>query len=307
MNDQLASYAAFVGGLFPQCELQSLVPLSGGVSAQAARIRLRNREGVDRSYVVRRHSAVDSARNPRIAQDEFHLLHALGDAGLPVPRPVLFDSSRHWFPEPVIVLEYVEGTTEIPPGSECDRAAMMGRVLATVHKLDLHGLLVRFLPAIEGPLAEIMARQGPEESSTGDRTIIQYISKLPHQPAVPNPEVLLHGDFWTGNILWHAGEIVAILDWEDAAIGDPLADLAKCRTELLAAFGAGARDAMTMNYFHESPHVDDTNLPWWDIAMAMRMSAKLPSFGLDSSEEERFRSAIGAVLANALDDIAPSR
>jgi aminoglycoside phosphotransferase (APT) family kinase protein len=38
--------------------------------------------------------------------------------------------------------------------------------------------------------------------------------------------VLLHGDFWPGNALWRDGALVAILDWEDAAIGDPLADVA---------------------------------------------------------------------------------
>ena len=62
-----------------------------------------------------------------------------------------------------------------------------------------------------------------------------------------NRSVLLHGDFWPGNILWRDGQIVGVIDWEDAAFGDPLADIANTRLELLWAFGVEA-----MRQFHSS-------------------------------------------------------
>jgi aminoglycoside phosphotransferase (APT) family kinase protein len=34
-------------------------------------------------------------------------------------------------------------------------------------------------------------------------------------------------------VLWRDGRIVAVIDWEDAQVGDPLADLANTRLELL--------------------------------------------------------------------------
>ena len=42
----------------------------------------------------------------------------------------------------------------------------------------------------------------------------------------PNPPALLHGDYWPGNILWKDGRLAAVIDWEDACLGDPLVDLA---------------------------------------------------------------------------------
>jgi aminoglycoside phosphotransferase (APT) family kinase protein len=36
-----------------------------------------------------------------------------------------------------------------------------------------------------------------------------------------NPSVLLHGDYWPGNILWRDGTIEAVVDWEEAQFGDP--------------------------------------------------------------------------------------
>jgi aminoglycoside phosphotransferase (APT) family kinase protein len=48
-------------------------------------------------------------------------------------------------------------------------------------------------------------------------------------PGQPSPArfallSLLHGDYWPDNTLWRDGRLVCVIDWEDAALGDPLAD-----------------------------------------------------------------------------------
>lgn len=56
-----------------------------------------------------------------------------------------------------------------------------------------------------------------------------------HQDLFQNsPTVLLHGDFVKNNLLAHRGEIVGVLDWEDALIGDPLFELASLSLAYLA-------------------------------------------------------------------------
>ena len=67
-------------------------------------------------------------------------------------------------------------------------------------------------------------------------------------PPVPERTVLLHGDFWAGNLLWRDATIVAVIDWEEAATGDPLTDVATTRLDLLWAFGPGAMTAFTDHY-----------------------------------------------------------
>ncbi len=44
--------------------------------------------------------------------------------------------------------------------------------------------------------------------------------------------MLLHGDLWPGNVLWQDGRLVAVVDWEDGAVGAPLIDVASARGDL---------------------------------------------------------------------------
>ncbi len=48
----------------------------------------------------------------------------------------------------------------------------------------------------------------------------------------PVPPALVHIDYWSGNILWKEGEISAVLDWEEAACGDPIIDVAYARMNM---------------------------------------------------------------------------
>jgi aminoglycoside phosphotransferase (APT) family kinase protein len=59
-------------------------------------------------------------------------------------------------------------------------------------------------------------------------------------PPQRNAPALLHGDYWPGNVLWQDGELVAVIDWEDAKLGDPLADLAISRLDIAWILGTAA-------------------------------------------------------------------
>jgi aminoglycoside phosphotransferase (APT) family kinase protein len=85
----------------------------------------------------------------------------------------------------------------------------------------------------------------------------------------PNPAVLVHGDLWPGNVLWRDKRIVGILDWEDAALGDPLSDIAISRLDLLWAFGLEAMEAFT-RACRERMRVSFSTLPYWDLVAALR-------------------------------------
>jgi aminoglycoside phosphotransferase (APT) family kinase protein len=90
-------------------------------------------------------------------------------------------------------------------------------------------------------------------------------------------------------VLWRDGRIVAVIDWEDAQVGDPLADLANTRLELLWAFGPQAMQAFTRRYgaLHA---VDWTDLPYWDLCAALRPAGRLASWGLDPATANKMRA-----------------
>ncbi|MCA9973725.1 MAG: phosphotransferase, partial [Anaerolineales bacterium] len=88
-------------------------------------------------------------------------------------------------------------------------------------------------------------------------------------PRRPNPPTLLHGDFWPGNVLWHNGRLAAIIDWEDAARGDPLIDLARSRSEIAWILGPAALDAFTRHYLALAA-IHTADLPYWDLCAALR-------------------------------------
>jgi len=54
---------------------------------------------------------------------------------------------------------------------------------------------------------------------------------------------------WQGNRMQYVLRgALTVIDWEDAAIGDPLADIACCRLELRYKFGQEAAQRFTRAY-----------------------------------------------------------
>jgi aminoglycoside phosphotransferase (APT) family kinase protein len=146
--------------------------------------------------------------------------------------------------------------------------------LAEIHRVDTADL--SFLP--ERELTDVRARSGESDALRRIRDDLASASALPPR----NRPVLLHGDFWPGNMLWRDEQLVAVLDWEDAALGDPLADVANARLELLWARGAEAKDEFTRRYRALVPKVDFTDLSHWDLWAELRLAGVAQAVGPES-------------------------
>ena len=118
-------------------------------------------------------------------------------------------------------------------------------------------------------------RQPPErcDESLGERELRAQLSRLWPWPQ-HNPDRLLHGDYWPGNVLWREGKLAAVLDWEETELGDPLADIAVARLDLAWAFGMDAMETFTRCY-QEQSELDWRNLPCWDLCVALRPMSNL--------------------------------
>src|SRR6185437_8385684 len=157
------------------------------------------------------------------------------------------------FETPIVVLEHIEGETVFALADAPDLLPQFARHLAAIHRIDCAAHDITFLPDHAAHWGSIIgnrpARLDDSLSEGRIRDALEAAWPWPQR----NASVLLHGDYWPGNILWRDGRLVGIVDWEDAAIGDPLADIAISRLDLLWAFGADAMERFTREYAAAAP------------------------------------------------------
>ncbi len=238
--------------------------LPGGMSAALTVFEVELKQGERRKLILRTRELAGLS-----VEDEFRTLGILQRLGIAAPAPVLVDVSTELFPRPYLVLEYVEGEVDFAPADPVSAARQMARLLASLHTSDLTGLELACLPANSAGL-EVEASGTPYGlSGLMHEGLIRAV--LASMPAPTwQRTVLLHGDFWPGNILWQADELAAVLDWEDASLGDPLADLAIARLDLTCIFSQEAAQSFTREYL-QLTGFDAAALPYWDLCAALRL------------------------------------
>jgi aminoglycoside phosphotransferase (APT) family kinase protein len=273
----------------PQSKLLRKWELKGGVSAQVTALEIERHDGQTEKMIVRQHGYMDLKRNPNIAADEFKLLEILKSVGLPTPMPYYFDQFGEVFSTPCIVIEFIEGRPEFTPSNLNEFTFHLAKNLARIHKINCSKIDLSFLPKLAELYTEKLEKKPANLDESLDEGRIRDALESVWPLSQRNKDVLLHGDFWPGNILWKDGQLVAIIDWEDAALGDPLADFANARLEILWAFGVEAMIDFTNQYKSMMKTIDFTNLPYWDLCAALRPASKISEWGLDESTEEKMR------------------
>ena len=272
----------------PHSKLLHVWELEGGVSARVTALEIARADGQTQKMIVRQYGDADLKRNPQVAVTEFNLLQFLQSAGLVAPAPYDLDQSGKIFPKPYIVIEYVEGKTEFAPADIDDYIPQLTTYLSRIHHVDCSNLDLSFLPQVERRYTELLS----DRPATLDESLHEGHMRDVLEAAWPLPQrnipVLLHGDFWPGNILWRDGQLVAVIDWEDAAIGDPVADLANTRLEILWAFGIDAMHSFTRQY-QSMASIDFTNLPYWDLCVALWSVNRIDQWGLDETTVKTMR------------------
>lgn len=274
----------------PGATLCSVEALPGGVSARVTVVEVRYPDERRQRLVVREYGARDLRRNPDVAAHEFRVLRVVRAAGVRAPEPYYLDQTGALLGRPLIVIEYVNGKTGLALADVDGSLLQLAETLAKIHSLDPAAADLSFLPSQEQTYTELLARRPATLDDSLDearvRRALEAVWPLPQR----NRSVLLHGDYWPGNTLWRDGRLVAVIDWEDAALGDPLADLGNARLEIRWAYGSRAMHAFTQRYRELMPHVDVSQLPYWDLIAALRPAGKLSQWGLDPQTEQTLRA-----------------
>jgi aminoglycoside phosphotransferase (APT) family kinase protein len=243
------SLTAFLGS---RLELDEAEPTSfrrhvEGFSWETYEVGIRGRRGgaeIDAEFIVHR-VPVAGLLEPYDPRPVFELRRALEEIeGVPVPRTLWLDEDGDVTGRPLYVVEKVAG--EVPtqwtsdtffPDDDARRSVarqLMG-IAAALHRAPVE-----------------LAPGGLRGSGTTGFEFVELWHELYRRhclepvPAldwgfawlyrnrdqVSGSSAILHGDLRTGNYLVRDGRIVAMLDFEEAHVGDPVQDLAHCALRL---------------------------------------------------------------------------
>ena len=172
-----------------------------------------------------------------------------------------------------MVLEYLDGEPEFSPANVTDMVQQMATALAHIHRVVItreFDFMRRRHFSAERHVLHPPELLDATLDEPGLRSALMKVWPW-HQH---NADALLHGDFWPGNLLWSNGKLVGVLDWEGAAVGDPLADVAVSRLDILWAFGETPMHTFTECY-REQTQLDWRNLARWDLLAALRPMSNL--------------------------------
>ena len=180
-------------------------------------------------------SNVDSDRN-----HEYRSYEAIYGHGIPVPKMLLLENDASHFDGAISIAEDMRGfhnseyQLQEPawqaklPHIAAEFYRCMGRLAAVdVAKLDLSFMKPATVETTASIELESWVAKLDEHSLAPDPICAAAIRHLRRWQPVASKLAMVHGDLRVGNFLYNDdGDLIAVLDWEMAHIGDPLEDLA---------------------------------------------------------------------------------
>ena len=257
--------------------------LSGGASQETYRLTLKI-DGAETTMAMRRTPGglwIDEPipERPGLAV-EAKLMQAARDVGVPEPE-VFYVLRREDDLGEGFIMQWLEGEAlgaRIVRSEQFENlrpqlAEKCGRALARIHSIDLEST------GLDQDLAQITPSQFVTQmwdrykAYETPQPMIDYAARWlnEHLPAEYVMR-LVHNDFRNGNFMVSPDDIVAVLDWEVAHIGDPMRDLGWICTNswrfhsVLPVGGFGEYEDLFRGYEAESGKtVNPDHVKFWEV------------------------------------------
>ena len=281
--------------------LVGATPLVGGMSSEVHRCWFS-----DGSTLVVRHisNAGWLAREPDLIRHEAAALDLLAETDVPAPRHVASDPAAG-----LLLMTLLPGTVISDAAPVRDRAGALGEAAASVAAVPLppgHGL----------DAWRPWAPADPTPPPWGDlalwrQAIRAYARIAPSADETPDVVALLHRDLHPLNVLWDDGTVVGIVDWVNACVGHPHAELGHCRWNLAVLDGIDAADAFLAAYLARTDFGPYD--PRWDLAAVVSLlpgpigTSGWQAVGRDDLTTDVVTDRTEAILADSLARIRTSR
>ena len=252
-------------------ELHGVELIAGGRSNLTYRLSVSGPAG-DRLLVLRRPPLGHVLPTAHDMSREFRVLSALSGTAVPVARPIASCTDAEVIGAPFYLMEYVPGvilrTRADTAGLTDAQCAVLSErladMLAAIHGVDIQAVGLGDLGRGAGYLRRQLDRWQRQWDLSVTRELPEYarlVERLTAALPAEGDVTLVHGDFRLDNALVTLSPepaIAAVVDWEMATLGDPLADLgltlvywtevgedgwlSPSATEVEARVGAEARD-----------------------------------------------------------------
>lgn len=189
--------------------------------------------------VLRRKPAGELLASAHAVDREYRLISALCDTAVPVPKAIALCADNNVIGSMFYLMSYEPGDIlwdpalpEISHDKRCDYYYSLVGTLAKLHDVDYQALGLQDFGKPGNYYARQLGRWSSQYEASATSTIktmdqlIQWLSD--NMPDDDGQSCIIHGDYRLDNVIFHAGEprIRAVLDWELATLGHPMADLA---------------------------------------------------------------------------------
>jgi len=306
---EIEKLTTLVSHIAPNDTIQIIEALSLGFTNQSFRVSVNRPDSTEDVFIVKIYSDdyddVFEHNDSLRATLEHKLLTCLQSSGIPCPEPVFADLQGAILGSPVLVTKQIPGKQILAHPSNplwAEKAATVAVILARIHMCPCPDTLIANLPN-----ALMQATWFLKNDSIPD-----YMQAYPdgvsiwniiHQelPKIKQTDpVIVHGDFWSGNILWDKSQVSGILDWEDVSFGEAGLDIAYCRMEMILDGMDDAADTF-LNTYETIMGKPVLNLGLCELAVAVPPMRRHVPYLTISPIQERFRQFV----ANAKKRIYP--
>ncbi len=218
--------------------LTSVQLITGGRSNLTYRLVISESQG-ERVLVLRRPPLGHVLPTAHDMSREFHVLSGLARTRVPVARPLAICTDTEVIGAPFYVMDFVPGqilrTREdaavLSPAQAKELSEALVDMLATIHGVDVAAVGLADLGRGAGYLWRQLDRWQRQWQLSATREVPGYqqlVARLSADLPAEGDITLVHGDFRLDNVLVALSpqpRITAVVDWEMATLGDPLADL----------------------------------------------------------------------------------
>jgi aminoglycoside phosphotransferase (APT) family kinase protein len=240
--------------------------------------------------VLRRYAVFGNYDRGEKAVREYRTYELLREYGIPAPQPLYLDADGEFLGIPGIVTSYVPGQLVLSPSDPGHWARALARTLVQIHAVRCSATEKSFLLDANSEAAWFL-RAGTPPQFVQDHPLGMAVWQTTHDHLArlqKTESALVHIDYWPGNVLWDENQISAVVDWEEAAWGDPAIDVAYCRMNMSIKGQAQAADEFLRTYERET-RGQVANLAFWELAAAIRPMFDPQGWQIaDSPRRDRF-------------------